>query len=60
MVPQLSVAQRPLALAKTAHSPLLGLNLYDEWPTQDLLGLKFRSGPHPIEGPEVNFGLSIG
>lgn len=60
MVPQLSVALRPLALGKSAHSPLLGLNLFDEWPTQDLLGLTFHSAPHPVEGAEVNFGLGLG
>jgi hypothetical protein len=60
VVPQLSVSLRPLIQGKSAHIPLLGLNLYDERPSQDLLGLKFHSAPHPVEGAEVNFGLVLG
>jgi hypothetical protein len=57
---QLSVALRPLIQEKSEHSPLLGLNLYDEKPTQDLLGLTFHSATHPVEVDAEKFGLGLG
>ena len=53
MVLQLFVEQRPLMQEKNAQSPLLGLSLCGERPTQDLLNLTPHSAPHPAEAVEV-------
>ena len=57
VVLQLSVALRPLVQEKTARSPLLGLNLYDEKPAQ---GLSFHSAPLPVAVVEVIFSVALG